>query len=342
MMFITGDPADNMADNEKKVRALGLCSGGLDSILSALVLREQGIAVTWISFETPFFSADKARRASRRYGIPLWVRDITPAYLDMLKAPPAGFGKNMNPCMDCHSLMFRLAGEEMARGGFHFLFSGEVAGQRPMSQTKPSLRYVEKHSGLAGYIVRPLSARLLPETEPEKNGWVDRERLLDISGRSRKPQMALATRYGVTDYPAPAGGCLLTDVGYSLRLRDLMAHSQDLTVRELNLLKYGRHLRLNASTKLIVGRKQAENEAIQQLVEPSVDVTFQTRQLPGPLAVIPGGGDAGTHSRAAGICAGYGKAPAGRPVDVTVTSPSGVATITVVPVPAAENRDRII
>lgn len=331
-----------MADDEKKVRALGLCSGGLDSILSALVLREQDIAVTWISFETPFFSADKARRASRRHGIPLRVRDITPAYLDMLKAPPAGFGKNMNPCMDCHSLMFRLAGEEMASGGFHFLFSGEVAGQRPMSQTKPSLRYVEKHSGCAGYILRPLSARLLPETEPEKNGWVDRGRLLDISGRSRKPQMALASRYGVTDYPAPAGGCLLTDVGYSVRLKDLMARGQDLTVRELNLLKYGRHLLLNASTKLIVGRKQLENEAIQQLVDPSVDVTFQTQQFPGPLAVIPGGGDPGTHFLAAGICAGYGKAPAGQPVAVTVTSPSGTAIITVVPVPTAENRDRII
>ncbi|MFH1982041.1 MAG: tRNA 4-thiouridine(8) synthase ThiI [Pseudomonadota bacterium] len=331
-----------MADDEKKVRALGLCSGGLDSILSALVLRDQGIDVTWVSFETPFFSADKARRASSRYDIPLKVRDITPDYLELLKAPPAGFGKNMNPCMDCHSLMFRLAGEEMDRGNFHFLFSGEVAGQRPMSQTKPSLRYVEKHSGCNGYIIRPLSARLLPETEPEKKGWVDRERLLNISGRSRKPQIELARRYGVTDYPAPAGGCLLTDVGYSVRLKDLMSRAQDMTVRALNLLKYGRHLRLNASTKLIVGRKQAENDAIQQLVDPLADVIFHTRQFPGPLAVIPGGGDAAMLPLAAGICAGYGKAPAGKPVDVTVSSPSGTAVISVVPVPSAENRDRII
>lgn len=331
-----------MTDDEKKVRALGLCSGGLDSILSALVLRDQGVDVSWVSFETPFFSADKARAASARYSIPLRVRNITPVYLDMLKAPPAGYGKNMNPCMDCHSLMFRLAGEEMANGGFHFLFSGEVSGQRPMSQNKPSLRYVEKHSGCDGYILRPLSARLLPETIPEKNGWVDRAKLLDISGRSRKPQIALAAHFGVRDYPSPAGGCLLTDVGYAGRLRDLMAHDPGLTSRTLNLLKYGRHLRLNASSKLIVGRKQLENDAIQQLVDPSEDVTFNILRFPGPLAVIPGGGDPAVHPLAAGICAGYGKAPAADPVDVTVSSPAGDTVITVVPIPPAENRSLII
>jgi tRNA-uridine 2-sulfurtransferase len=173
----------------KKAKGLGLCSGGLDSMLAALVLREQGIGVFWVSFETPFFSADKARRASGQTGIPLTVVDITDRYLPMLKHPPGGYGKYMNPCMDCHALMFRIAGEIMVEKGYDFLFSGEVMGQRPMSQTKNSLRYVEKRSGFDGLILRPLSARLLPETIMEQKGMVDRERLCDFSGRSRKPQM---------------------------------------------------------------------------------------------------------------------------------------------------------
>lgn len=195
------------------VKALGLCSGGLDSMLAGLVLREQGIQVHWVSFETPFFSAAKARRASEMTGIPLTVQPIYPIYMQMLLDPPAGYGRYMNPCMDCHSLMFRLAGEMMRERGFDFLFSGEVLGQRPMSQKKPSLRYVEKHSGFDGLILRPLSAKLLPETIPEKEGLVDRDRLLDITGRSRKRQIDLAQQFGITNYPAPAGGCLLTDIG---------------------------------------------------------------------------------------------------------------------------------
>jgi len=134
-----------MTENSKKIKALGLCSGGLDSILSALVLRRQDIEVEWVTFETPFFSAKKAQSASRDNGVPLTVRNITPIYLEMLKDPPAGYGKYMNPCMDCHALMFQMAGEIMKERGFDFMFSGEVAGQRPMSQTLPSLRYVEKH-----------------------------------------------------------------------------------------------------------------------------------------------------------------------------------------------------
>ena len=177
---------------KRKVRALGLCSGGLDSILSALVLRMQRIEVVWVSFETPFFSSDNARQASKNTGIPVMVRNITPDYLKMLKNPPCGYGKYMNPCMDCHVLMFRLAGTIMKEKKFDFLFSGEVLGQRPMSQNKQSLRYVEKQSGFDGYILRPLSAKRLSETIPEKTGQVDRNLLLDISGRSRKAQIQLA------------------------------------------------------------------------------------------------------------------------------------------------------
>ncbi|MFW6284018.1 MAG: tRNA 4-thiouridine(8) synthase ThiI, partial [Desulfosalsimonas sp.] len=209
---------------KKKPGALGLCSGGLDSILAGLVLRRQGIDVVWISFETPFFDAEKARAAAGQTGIELIVKDITDRYLPMLAAPPAGYGQFVNPCMDCHALMFRIAGEMMAQTGADFLFSGEVLGQRPKSQVKSALRYVEKRSGFDGYILRPLSAKKLPVTAMEQQGLVDREALLDFSGRSRKPQMALAKSFGVTDYPAPAGGCLLTDPGFSKRLEDLMTH----------------------------------------------------------------------------------------------------------------------
>ncbi|NCC77918.1 MAG: tRNA 4-thiouridine(8) synthase ThiI, partial [Clostridia bacterium] len=162
------------------------------SLLAALVLRDQGIQISWVSFETPFFSADRARQGATQIGVALTVRDITPVYLNMLRHPHCGYGRQMNPCLDCHALMFRLAGQMMAAEGFDFVFSGEVLGQRPMSQTRNAMRYVEKNSGLRGYILRPLSALCLPETVGEQQGRVDRSRLLGICGRSRKPQAALA------------------------------------------------------------------------------------------------------------------------------------------------------
>ena len=210
-----------------KRKALGITSGGLDSILSALVLKDQGIDVFWISFMTPFFSSDAAIRAAKALNIPLKVNDITEAYIPLLNSPKAGFGKNMNPCMDCHALMFAIAGKEMEKQKADFLFSGEVVGQRPKSQTKNSLRYVEKNSGFEGLILRPLSAKLLSETIPEKRGWVDRDKLFNITGRSRKVQMEMAEKYGVKEYSSPAGGCLLTDSTFSGRLKDVLFVQKD-------------------------------------------------------------------------------------------------------------------
>ncbi len=329
---------------QKPVRGLGLCSGGLDSILSAVVLKDQGIDVTWICFETPFFSDEKARRASQATGVPLIVRSIFSTYIDMLKDPPVGYGQYMNPCMDCHALMFKLAGETMKADGFDFLFSGEVLGQRPMSQTYPSLRYVAKQSGMDGYIVRPLSAKRLPESIPEKEGLIDRERLLDLSGRSRKPQIELAAQYGITTYPAPAGGCLLTDKGYSHRLRDMFDHQKTYTEAELRLLKYGRHLRLDPHTKVIVGRTRKENESIGKWIDERKDTVLKTMGYPGPTAVIPGGCDkVALLDQAAAICAGYSKAPAGSPADVRITGgPDGSRDIQVMPIPPGGVKDLLI
>ena len=250
----------------------------------------------------------------------------------MLKNPPCGYGKHMNPCLDCHALMFRLAGAIMEKEGFDFLFSGEVLGQRPMSQTRPSLRYVEKHSGYDGYLIRPLSAQRLEESIPEKKGLVDREKLLGLAGRGRKDQIRLAKQYGIVDYPAPAGGCLLTDKGYSNRLRDLFEHQTDAPERDLELLKHGRHFRLDKQTKIVVGRTKADNDMIRRCIDPAEDTILKTIGYPGPLVVMPGGGAQGTVSLAAAICAGYTKAPVSQPIKVKVTSPGGENTLEVLPV----------
>jgi tRNA U34 2-thiouridine synthase MnmA/TrmU len=313
----------------KCVRALGLSSGGLDSILAALVLKDQGIDVTWITFKTPFFSPASAILASKQNNIPIRVEEITDLYMEMLKNPPAGYGKNMNPCMDCHALMFAQAGVIMEKEGFDFLFSGEVAGQRPMSQTKNSMNYVAKNSGFKGHILRPLSARLFPETPMEKEGVVDREKLLDISGRSRKIQIALAKEMGVTQYPAPAGGCLLTDKGFSKRLRDLLYVQKIYDTRDLYLLSHGRHLRLAQDTRIVVGRTKSENQEISKLYDPGKDIRLRHAGLPGPLVIIPGGGSEETVRLAASICAGYTKADPGLPTQVVVQFQKKEETITV-------------
>ena len=311
-------------------------------MLSALGLRNQGIEVQWVSFETPFFSSEKARLASDTTGIPLTVKNITQVYLKMLKDPHCGYGKNMNPCMDCHALMFRLAGTMMRADGFDFLFSGEVLGQRPMSQNKQSLRYVEKQSGYDGYILRPLSAKRLPETIPEKEGMVNRELLLDISGRSRKVQIKLAKKFGIKDYPSPAGGCLLTDKVYSGRLKDLFEHQKTYTEAELYLLGHGRHLRLDEHTKIIVGRTQQDNANIIKYHNPKVDTVIKVKNYPGPIVLMPRGGKKESLILAASICAGYSKASDLAPVEVQAVSPLGRETIKVLKIPPQEVKHLLI
>ena len=332
--------------SNKKIRALGLCSGGLDSILAALVLKQQGIDVEWVTFTTPFFSSEKAEKAARIHKIPIIVSDITKSYLEMLKNPPCGYGKHMNPCMDCHALMFKCAGKMMKENGFDFLFSGEVLGQRPMSQTKPSLRYVEKTSGCAGYILRPLSAERLPETLPEKNGLVKRNLLMNFTGRSRKPQIELAAKIGVNEYPGPAGGCLLTDKGYAARLKDLFNKQDNYSEDDLHLLKYGRHIRLNKKTKIIVGRNQSDNESIFNYYRADVNILMKVQKIPGPILLFSSSaessGDKADILAAASICAGYSKAPRDKEVIVEVRTSSACSTVRVIGTPPAENSKMMI
>ncbi len=311
------------------VRALGLTSGGLDSILSALVLKDQGIEVVWVNFETPFFSSDRARRAARMTGIPLRVKNITGVYVEMLKNPNCGYGANMNPCLDCHALMLEIAGSIMTEEGFDFLFTGEVLGQRPMSQTRPSLRYVEKRSGFADHILRPLSAKFLQPTVPEECGTVDRDRLLDITGRSRKRQMKLAEDFGITDYPGPGGGCLLTDVGFSRRVKDLFDHQEECIERDLEILKYGRHFRLNDKHKVVVGRTKEDNRHISELTDPNKDMKLRMMDVPGPTVLIPSGAPEEIVHEAATLCAAYSKTEDGRPARVSVKGTGGSWVLTV-------------
>ena len=230
----------------------------------------------------------------------------------------------------------------MAAEGFAFVFSGEVLGQRPMSQTRNALRYVEKNSGLRGHILRPLSALGLPETEAEQQGRVDRARLLDIRGRSRKAQIALARHYGITDYPAPAGGCRLTDKGYADRLRDLLAHEAAPRRQDLDRLKTGRHLRLDAHTKIVVGRTRIENEELEATVDPAVDLKIRVEGSPGPLILAPKDASPAMVALAGAIGAGYSKAREDGDVVVRVDGRGETGTITVQPLPPAQARRFLI
>ncbi len=293
---------------DKPVRAISLFSGGLDSIVSVKLIREQGIHVQGFTFRTPFFGAEKPTAAARMIDLPLEVLDITEVHLAIVRAPRYGYGKNMNPCIDCHTLMLKIAGEKMEQEGYDFVFTGEVLGQRPMSQSRQMLHVVAKNSGYADRILRPLSARLLPETRPEAEGKVDRERLLDISGRGRKRQMEMAERYGITEYSNPAGGCLLTDPMFSRRLKDLFSHHPGFTPRDLELLKVGRHLRLDEHHKVIIGRNKLDNQALEALIEER-DAVFRMRDFPGPLCALPAGGPEEMCRQAAAVCAAYADTP---------------------------------
>lgn len=287
-------------------KAVGLLSGGLDSMLAVQLIKEQGIEVTGITFITPFFGSSRAEKAAKDLGIPLQVIDITDEHLKIVKNPRYGYGKNMNPCIDCHTLMVKKAGEFAKQNEADFLVTGEVLGERPMSQNKQSLKIVEKQSGFGGYVLRPLSAKLLDMTIPEQKGLVDREKLLDIEGKSRKPQMALAEKYGIKEYPTPAGGCLLTEEGFSKRLRKLLELVPQPDVSDLHLLRYGRHFIFD-KTRFIVARTAQENEPILNLTAPN-DFVFRIKNYPGPRGVLRGATDDNIIQKAALITARYSKA----------------------------------
>ncbi|NLO44873.1 MAG: tRNA (5-methylaminomethyl-2-thiouridylate)-methyltransferase [Candidatus Cloacimonetes bacterium] len=270
-------------NNTKKHSAIALFSGGLDSLLVVKYMEKLGYTIYPVYFATPYMPAQRALEAALDNGINLIVRDISSEHIQMMENPVYGFGKNINPCIDCHGLMFRLAGEMLEELGADFIVSGEVMGQRPMSQRKTALNMVAKLCGYQDLLIRPLSQKLLKDTLPIAEGWVDKDDMFDISGRGRNRQLELAAELGIEKFPSPAGGCLLTDRGFTQRIRDLQEHHQ-FDEMNIELLRFGRHFRLNEKTKLIVGRNMAENVALEEISEALI--TLKAVEHIGPFAVL--------------------------------------------------------
>ena len=276
------------------VKAIVLLSGGLDSTLAIKLMLDQGIEIEALNFSTFFCQCtskksacrSESRKVAERFGLPLKVIDNNKAFFKVIKSPPHGYGRNMNPCIDCRILMLKTAGDYMKESGASFLVTGEVLGQRPMSQHRQALKLIEKETGLTGLILRPLSAQALEPTIPEKKGWVDREKLPAITGRSRKEQMNLAKMFEIKDYPCPAGGCLLTDPGFSRRLKDFLTDGE-LTVNEGLLLKQGRHFRIGPKARAVVGRNETENKMLLSLVREG-DLIVEVKVVPGPITILRG------------------------------------------------------
>ena len=293
------------------VKAISLLSGGLDSTLATRLVLEQGIEVEAVNFLTVFCTCTAhgkgclaGKSAADKLGIKLKLFEVSKEYFEVVKNPKYGYGSNINPCLDCRIFMFKKAARYMREIGASFLITGEVLGQRPMSQRKDAMRIIERDSELEGLILRPLSARLLGPTIPEKEGMVDREKLLAIEGRSRKPQIELARKLSINDYPCPAGGCLLTDPGFAKRMRDLIEHKPDFTMNDVRLLKVGRHFRISPKTKVIVGRNKEENEKLESLADEK-DFLFRPVEVKGPVGIGRGDFKKEYFSLASSIIARY-------------------------------------
>jgi tRNA U34 2-thiouridine synthase MnmA/TrmU len=270
----------------RKVKALVMLSGGLDSILAVKLLLEQGIEVTAINFRTNFCGPSKARPAAELLGVPLREENIREEFLAVLKKPKYGYGAGLNPCLDCHALMLKKAGEIMRKEKFDFVATGEVLGERPMSQHKKALAIVENEAGLQGYLLRPLSAKLLEPTMAEKDGFIDREKLLALSGRNRKPQMELAKKFGIKGYPSPAGGCALTQEGYAARLKQLMKQKPDFNSEDADLIRLGRHF-FQDGVWVILGRNEQENQILESISGKS-GILVKPENFIGPTALVKG------------------------------------------------------
>jgi hypothetical protein len=309
----------------KRPKAVALLSGGLDSTLAVLIMLREGVDVTAVTFLTQFGcditdSSSCSRDplpAAKKYGFQLKLCHLADKFLEIVKNPKYGHGKNMNPCIDCRILMLREAKTLMELIGADFVVTGEVLGQRPMSQRRECFPLIDREAGLEGLVLRPLSAKLLPPTIPEKQGLVNRQHLYGIRGRSRKVQMALAEEFGLDDYPSPAGGCLLTDPIYSWRLRDLLDQNSDPSIKEIQLLRVGRHFRLSATCKAIVGRNKMENEQILAMAEEG-DTLLRVPDVGSPVTLLSGQCDENAILLAASITARYSDARDQREVSVLV------------------------
>ncbi len=318
-----------------KRHAVALLSGGLDSMLAVRLLLDQGVPVTAVRFIT-HFGCDPVTSGSCGHDVEPLVKVWGPLgftvkmchlgqdYIEMVKNPKFGRGKNMTPCVDCRIMMLRWAREMLDQTGAGFLITGEVLNQRPMSQTRERFRQIDRELGLKGLVLRPLSAKLLDPTLPEIEGVVDRSRLLDFSGRGRTRQYELAKHWGITEIPQPSGGCLLTDPGYSTRLKDLWDHDPSAGAHDINLLRVGRHFRPSSDCKIVVGRNEDENRMIDAFAERG-DTIVYLLDYEGPMTLLRGRATPEDTALAASLTARYGDVPDKTlPVRLVVTRKGGV------------------
>ena len=308
------------------VKAVALYSGGLDSTLAILAMQRHGIEVTAITFLN-HFGCDISDRsscskdpyaASLKFGFKVKLSHLSDKFLEIVKNPKHGHGKNMNPCVDCRILMLREAKEFMNIIDAEFLITGEVLGQRPMSQRRDCFPLIDKAADLKGLVVRPLCGKVLPATVPEEKGLIQRDWLYDFHGRTRKPQIALAEEWGLTEYPAPAGGCLLTEPIYAYKLKDLLEHNRAPEYKDINFLRVGRHFRFSRDCKIIVGRNKDENNTIRSLIAPD-DYLLKVEGWGSPTTVVLGNPTETAVSLAASFCARYSDAGKLPEVIVAVT-----------------------
>jgi len=296
-----------------RVKALGLLSGGLDSILATEMIQRQGIEVVAFNVKSPFCLCKKggcaAVDASKQLKVPLKVVSAKDDYLRMLRNPKHGYGRNMNPCIDCRIFLMKKAKKYAKEIGASFIFTGEVLDERPMSQHYPAMKLIETEAGLQGKVLRPLSARLLPVTVAEKKGFVDRSKLLDIQGRSRKPQFKLAEEFNIKDYPCPAGGCLFTYGEYAKKIRDLFEHKKHVSMSDIALLRIGRHFRFGKN-KIIVGRNEEENKRLMARKTKS-ELYFELSYVVGPVTILQGPKTKAAIETAAKLTASYSDAKSG-------------------------------
>jgi len=301
-------------DEWGKMKALALMSGGLDSTLATRMILDQGLQVEAINFVSPFCLCEKggcgAVGVAKKFDIPLKVVSVGKEYLKIIRKPKHGYGRNMNPCIDCRIFMLRRAKKYAKEVGASFIFTGEVLGERPMSQHRQALEIIEREAGLKGKILRPLSARILPRTEAEEKGWISRERLLDIQGRSRKRQIETARELNITDYPCPAGGCLLTYKEFADKLKDLFEHKKRVTLEDVFLLKVGRHFRFEEN-KIVVGRNESENKILLQSKAKN-DYCFEAQECGSPITLLQGQKEGKAVKVAASLTAYYSDQKTGK------------------------------
>jgi tRNA-specific 2-thiouridylase len=311
------------------MKAVSLFSGGLDSILAAKIIQNQGIDITAFHFVLPFYYIEdekqiRAVKTAHKLNIPTEIFRGGRDYIEIIKRPKHGYGKNMNPCIDCKIFMMKKARDFMKKIRASFLFSGEILGQRPMSQRKDIIQLIEKEAGVEGFLLRPLSAKLLTPTIPEEKGWIKRENLCAFEGRSRKPQIKKAKELGITEYPSPAGGCYLADLDFSIRLRDAFDHNED-SSHDLQLLHFGRHFRLKSGAKLIVGRNEKENQIIEELAADN-DLLIEGVGFGSPIALLKSIKNPEDIDISSSICVRYSKKRTEKSVKVVVRTKKGNIT----------------